>query len=53
MIARTCGHLAPDAEAVEQALLNAYDAQNEKFGHGVGTEGVSQASKLAGSLLRR
>ena len=40
MIDRTYGHLAPDAEAVELALLNAYDAQKEAFGHGVGTERI-------------
>jgi hypothetical protein len=27
MIDRTYGHLAPDAEVVELALLNAYDAR--------------------------
>jgi hypothetical protein len=30
MIDRTYGHLAPDAEAVELALLNAYDARAEE-----------------------
>jgi hypothetical protein len=35
MIDRTHGHLAPDAEAVELALLNAYDAENQTFGHGL------------------
>ena len=43
MIDRTYGHLAPDAEAVELALLNAYDAQKEAFGHGVGTERIPHA----------
>lgn len=38
MIDRTYGHLAPDAEAIELGLLNAYDAQTETFGRGVGTE---------------
>ena len=37
MIDRTYGHLAPDAEAVELALLKAYDTEKETFGHGVGT----------------
>jgi hypothetical protein len=32
MIDRTYGHLAPDAEAVELALLNAYDAKTPTFG---------------------
>jgi integrase len=32
MIDRTYGHLAPDAEAVELALLNAYDAEKPSFG---------------------
>jgi hypothetical protein len=32
MIDRTYGHLAPDAEAVELALLNAYDTKTETFG---------------------
>jgi integrase len=40
MIDRTYGHLAPDAEAVELGLLNAYDdAQKTAFGHLSGTEG--------------
>ena len=38
MIDRTSGHLAPDAEAVELALLNAYDTKTEKFGRGLATE---------------
>jgi hypothetical protein len=33
MIDRTYGHLAPDAEAAELALLNAYD-----FGRGTRSE---------------
>jgi integrase len=37
MIDRTYGHLAPDAEAIELGLLNAYDAQTETFGRGMGT----------------
>jgi integrase len=32
MIDQTHGHLAPDAEAVELALLNAYDAKKPSFG---------------------
>jgi integrase len=32
MIDRTYGHLAPDAEAVELALLNAYDGEAPTFG---------------------
>jgi integrase len=32
MIDRTYGHLAPDAEAVEPALLNAYDGKTATFG---------------------
>jgi integrase len=38
MIDRTYGHLAPDAEAVELALLNAYDTKTETFGRGLATE---------------
>jgi hypothetical protein len=38
MIDQTCGHLAPDAEAVELALLNAYDAKKSTFGQLVGSE---------------
>jgi integrase len=30
MIDQTYGHLAPDAEAAERALLNAYDARAEE-----------------------
>jgi hypothetical protein len=30
MIDRTYGHLAPDAEAVELAMLNAYDAAEQR-----------------------
>ena len=37
MIDRTDGHLAPDAEAIELGLFNAYDAQTETFGRGVAT----------------
>jgi integrase len=40
MIDRTYGHLPPDAEAVELALLNAYDTKKEAFRHGVGTERI-------------
>ena len=38
MIDRTYGHLAPDAEAIELGLLNAYDAKTETFGRGLATE---------------
>jgi integrase len=38
MIDRTYGHLAPDAEAVELALLNAYDTKTETFWRGLATE---------------
>jgi integrase len=38
MIDRTYGHLAPDAEDYERALLDAYDAKTEAFGHGTGAE---------------
>jgi integrase len=38
MIDRTYGHLAPDAEDYERALLDDYDAKTEAFGHGTGTE---------------
>jgi hypothetical protein len=38
MIDRTYGHLAPDAEAVELALLNTYDMKKETFGRGLATE---------------
>ena len=38
MIDRTYGHLAPDAEDYERALLDAYDAKSEAFGHGSGIE---------------
>jgi hypothetical protein len=38
MIDRTYGHLAPDAEDHERALLDAYDAKTETFGHGLGIE---------------
>ena len=43
MIDRTYGHLAPDAEAVELALLKAYDTEKETFGHGVGIEEIRSA----------
>jgi integrase len=33
MIDRTYGHLAPDAEDYERALLDAFDARAEKYGH--------------------
>ena len=39
MIDRTYGHLAPDAENVELALLNAYDAKTEASGHLLGIAG--------------
>jgi hypothetical protein len=32
MIDQTYGHLAPDAEAVELALLDAYDAKSPRLG---------------------
>ena len=38
MFDRTYGHLAPDAEDYERALLDAYDAKNDAFGRGSGTE---------------
>jgi integrase len=38
MIDRTYGHLAPDAEALELALLNAYDAEKQASGHLSATE---------------
>jgi hypothetical protein len=38
MIDQTYGHLVPDAEAVELALLNAYDAKNQAFGQLSGSE---------------
>jgi hypothetical protein len=34
---------AQDAEAVELALLNAYDVQKETLGHGVGTAEIRHA----------
>jgi hypothetical protein len=37
MIDRTYGHLAPGAEAVEPAMLNAYDAEKRAFGQLSGT----------------
>jgi integrase len=39
MIDRTYGHLAPDAEDYERALLDAYDSKSEPFGHLSDTEG--------------
>ena len=39
MIDRIYGHLAPDAEDYERALLDAYDAKTEAFGHRLGTGG--------------
>jgi integrase len=36
MIDATYGHLAPDAEEAERALLDAYESKNQAFGHGVG-----------------
>ena len=36
MIDATYGHLAPDAEEHERALLDAYDSKKQAFGHGVG-----------------
>jgi hypothetical protein len=38
MLDQTYGHLAPDAEAVELALLNAYDAKKQAFGQQSGSE---------------
>ena len=37
MIDRTYGHLAPDAEDYERALLDAYDAKTVTFGHELGS----------------
>lgn len=39
MIDRTYGHLAPDAEAYERDLLDAYDARSEAFGQLSDSEG--------------
>jgi hypothetical protein len=39
MIDRTYGHLAPDAEAYERELLDAFDAKSEACGQLSGTEG--------------
>jgi hypothetical protein len=38
VIDRTYGHLAPDAEDYERALLDAYDAKTEAFGHEFGSQ---------------
>jgi integrase len=42
MIDRTYGHLTPDAEDYERALLDAYDARTEASGHGSGTGGAGE-----------
>ena len=39
MLRKHYGHLLPDTDDLVRERLNAWDAENEAFGHGTGTEG--------------